>query len=83
MENAVTKILKGLIVGIVTWAISNALFDVLFSTIDNAIASSGDNVSGILKALKTGAGLLMCDSISFALGLIVSIMLAFEYKKEQ
>ncbi|NLE04996.1 MAG: hypothetical protein GX638_09365, partial [Crenarchaeota archaeon] len=45
MDEAVIKILKVLVFGIVAWAISDVVFNILYETIDNAIVSYGENVT--------------------------------------
>lgn len=60
------KILKAIVIGLVTWAISDFIFNVLYQTIDNAIVSSGDNVAGLLKTMKFVVGFLAFDGVSFA-----------------
>ena len=66
MNEAVIKIIKVLFFGIVAWAISDVVFNILYESIDNAIVSSGENVTGLLKAMKAVAGLLAYDGMSFA-----------------
>lgn len=56
------------------WAISDVVFNILYESIDNAIVSSGENVTGLLKAMKVIAGLLAYDGVSFAIGLITAII---------
>jgi len=80
MDEAVIKIIKVLVFGIVAWAISDVVFNILYESIDNAIVSSGENVTGLLKAMKTIAGLLAYDGVSFAVGLITTIISAFKLK---
>ena len=80
MENVVMKIIKALVIGLVTWALSDAVFNILYVSIDSAIVSSGENVSGLLKAMKVIAGLLAFDGVSFAFGLITAIITAFKLK---
>lgn len=80
MDEAVIKIIKVLVFGIVAWAISDVVFNILYESIDNAIVSSGENVTGLLKAMKAIAGLLAYDGVSFALGLITTIISAFKLK---
>ena len=80
MSEAVIKIVKVLVFGIVAWAISDVLFDLLYESIDNAIAASGENVIGLLKAMKAVAGLLTYDGMSFAVGLITAIISVFKLK---
>lgn len=74
------KILKVIVIGIVTWVISDAIFNMLYQTIDNAIMSSRENVTGLLKAMKVVAGLLAYDGASFAVGLITAIITIFNLK---
>lgn len=74
MDKAVIKIIKVLVFGIVAWAISDVVFNILYESIDNAIVSSGENVTGLLKAMKVIAGLLAYDGVSFAIGLITAII---------
>ena len=74
------KILKAIVIGLVTWAISDAIFNVLYQTIDNAIVLSGDNVVGLLKAMKVVAGFLSFDGVSFACGVLAAIISAFKLK---
>lgn len=80
MSEAVIKIVKVLVFGIVAWAISDVLFDLLYESIDNAIAASGENVIGLLKAMKVVAGLLAYDVASLAVGLITAIITIFNLK---
>ncbi len=80
MNEAVIKIIKVLVFGIVAWAISDVVFNILYESIDNAIVSSGENVTGLLKAMKAVAGLLAYDGVSFLVGLITSIITAFKLK---
>lgn len=80
MDEAVIKIIKVLVFGIVAWAISDVVFNILYESIDNAIVSSGENVTGLLKAMKAIAGLLAYDGVSFAVGLITTIISAFKLK---
>ena len=80
MSEAVIKIVKVLVFGIVAWAISDVLFDLLYESIDNAIAASGENVTGLLKAMKAVAGLLAYDGMSFAVGLLTTIITVFKLK---
>lgn len=80
MSEAVIKIVKVLVFGIVAWAISDVLFDLLYESIDNAIAASGENVIGLLKAMKVVAGLLAYDGASLAVGLITAIITIFNLK---
>ena len=82
MENSVMMIIKVLVIGLVTWAISDALFNILYVSIDNAILSSGENVSGLLKATKAVAGLLAFDGVSFVLGVITAVITAFKLKDD-
>lgn len=74
MDEAVIKVIKVLVFGIVVWVISDVIFDLLYESIDNAIAASGENVTGLLKAMKVIAGLLAYDGVSFAIGLITAII---------
>lgn len=74
------KILKAIVIGLVTWAISDFIFNVLYQTIDNAIVSSGDNVAGLLKTMKFVVGFLAFDGVSFACGVIAAIISAFKLK---
>lgn len=78
MDEAVIKILKVLVFGLVAWAISDVVFNILYESIDNAIVSSGENVTGLLKAMKAVAGLLAYDGVSFAVGLITAIITVFK-----
>ena len=78
MDETVIKIIKVLVFGIVAWAISDVVFNILYESIDNAIVSSGDNVAGLLKAMKAVAGFLAYDGMSFAMGLITSIITVFK-----
>lgn len=80
MDEAVIKIIKVLVFGIVAWAISDVVFNILYESIDNAIVSSGDNVAGLLKAMKAIAGLLAYDGVSFAVGLITAVITIFKLK---
>ena len=80
MDEAVLKIIKVLVFGIVAWAISDVVFNILYESIDNAIVSSGDNVAGLLKAMKVIAGLLAYDGVSFAVGLITAVITVFKHK---
>ncbi len=80
MENSLSMIIKTLVIGLVTWAISDVLFNILYDSIDNAILSSGENVSGLLKAMKVVASLLAFDGVSFVLGVISAIISAFKLK---
>ncbi|NLC96855.1 MAG: hypothetical protein GX675_04715 [Erysipelotrichaceae bacterium] len=80
MDEAVIKIIMVLVFGIVAGAISNVVFNILYESIDNAIVSSGENVTGLLKAMKAIAGLLAYDGVSFAVGLITTIISAFKLK---
>ncbi|MDY0364189.1 MAG: hypothetical protein RBR27_05670 [Bacilli bacterium] len=78
MNEAVIKIIKVLFFGIVAWAISDVVFNILYESIDNAIVSSGENVTGLLKAMKAVAGLLAYDGMSFAVGLLTAIFTVFK-----
>lgn len=78
MNEAVIKIIKVLFFGIVAWAISDVVFNILYESIDNAIVSSGENVTGLLKAMKAVAGLLDYDGMSFAVGLLTAIFTVFK-----
>lgn len=78
MDEAVLKIIKVLVFGIVAWAISDVVFNILYESIDNAIVSSGENVTGLLKAMKVIAGLLAYDGVSFAVGLLTAIISVYE-----
>jgi uncharacterized protein with PQ loop repeat len=78
MENSVMMIIETLVIGLVVWAISDVLFNVFYVSVDNAILSSGENVSGLLKAMKALAGLLVFDGVSFVVGLITAIITAFK-----
>lgn len=80
MDKAVIKIIMVLVFGIVAGAISDVVFNILYESIDNAIVSSGENVTGLLKAMKAIAGLLAYDGVSFAVGLITTIISAFKLK---
>jgi hypothetical protein len=80
MDEAVIKVIKVLVFGIVVWAISDVVFNILYESIDNAIVSSGDNVIGLLKAMKAIAGLLAYDGVSFAVGLITAVITVFKLK---
>jgi hypothetical protein len=80
MDEAVIKVIKVLVFGIVVWAISDVVFNILYESIDNAIVSSGDNVAGLLKAMKAIAGLLAYDGVSFAVGLITAVITVFKLK---
>lgn len=80
MDEAVIKIIMVLVFGIVAGAISDVVFNILYESIDNAIVSSGENVTGLLKAMKAIAGLLAYDGVSFAVGLITTIISAFKLK---
>ncbi|MGD9605709.1 MAG: hypothetical protein AB7V00_06150 [Bacilli bacterium] len=80
MDEAVIKIIKVLVFGIVAWVISDVIFDLLYESIDNAIAASGENVIGLLKAMKAIAGLLAYDGVSFAVGLITAVITVFKLK---
>jgi hypothetical protein len=80
MDEAVIKIIKVLVFGIVAWAISDVVFNILYESIDNAIVSSGENVTWLLKAMKVIAGLLAYDGVSFAIGLITAIITVFKLK---
>lgn len=51
MDEAIVKIIKVLVFGIVAWAISAEVFNILYESIDNAITSSGENVTDLLKAM--------------------------------
>ncbi|MDO9629452.1 MAG: hypothetical protein Q7I99_06095, partial [Acholeplasmataceae bacterium] len=74
------KIIKVLVIGLVTWAISDVVFNILYQSIDNAIASSGENITGLLKAMKVIAGLLAFDGVSFVVGLIAAIITVFKLR---
>ena len=78
MNGAVIKIIKVLVFGIVAWAISDVVFNILYESIDNAIVSSGENVTGLLKAMKAVAGLLAYDGMSFAVGLLTATFTVFK-----
>jgi len=78
MNEAVIKIIKVLVFGMVAWAISDVVFNILYESIDNAIVSSGENVTGLLKAMKVIAGLLAYDGVSFAVGLLTAIISVYE-----
>lgn len=80
MSFDLNKILKAIVIGLVTWAFSEVIFNVLYQSIDNAIVSSGENVTGLLKAMKAVAGLLAYDGVSFAVGLITAITAMFKFK---
>ena len=80
MDEAVIIIIKLLAFGIVAWAISDVVFNILYESIDNAIVSSGENVTGLLKAMKAIAGLLAYDGVSFAVGLITAVITVFKLK---
>lgn len=80
MDEAVIKVIKVLVFGIVVWVISDVIFDLLYESIDNAIAASGENVIGLLKAMKAIAGLLAYDGVSFAVGLITAVITVFKLK---
>jgi hypothetical protein len=80
MDKAVIKIIMVLVFGIVAGAISDVVFNILYESIDNAIVSSGENVTGLLKAMKAITGLLAYDGVSFAVGLITTIISAFKLK---
>lgn len=80
MDEAVIKILKVLVFGIVAWAISDVVFNILYETIDNAIVSYGENVTAPLKAMKAIARLLAYDEVSFAVGLLTAIITVFKLK---
>ena len=74
------KIIKILLIGLVTWVLSDAVFNIFYVSIDNAIVSSGENVSGLLKAMKFVAGFLAYDGVSFAFGFVSAIISAFKLK---
>ena len=78
MVEVVIKIIKVIVFGIVAWAISDVVFNILYESIDNAIVSSGENVTGLLKAMKAVAGLLAYDGMSFAVGLLTAIFTVFK-----
>jgi len=80
MDEAVIKIIMVLVFGIVAGAISDVVFNILYESIDNAIVSSGENVTGLLKAMKAIAGLLAYDGVSFAVGLLTAIITVFKLK---
>jgi hypothetical protein len=80
MSEAVSKIIKVIVFGIVAWAISNVVFNILYESIDNTIVSSGENVTGLLRAMKAITGLLAYDGVSFAVGLITAIITVFKLK---
>lgn len=80
MDEAVIKIIMVLVFGIVAGAISDVVFNILYESIDNAIVSSGENVTGLLKAMKAIAGLLAYDGVSFAVGLITAVITVFKIK---
>jgi len=80
MVEVVIKIIKVLVFGIVAWAISDVVFNILYESIDNAIVSSGENVTGLLKVMKAIAGLLAYDGVSFAVGLITAVITVFKLK---
>ena len=80
MNDAVINIIKVIVIGLVTWVISDAVFNILYESIDNTIAASGENVSGLLKAMKVIAGILAFDGVSFTIGVITAIISAFKLK---
>lgn len=81
MDEAVIKIIKVLVFGIVAWAISDVVFNILYESIDNAIAASGENVTGLLRTMKFVVGFLAFDGVSFACGVLVVIISTFKLKE--
>ena len=81
MENQIIKILLAIVYGVVACAVSYALFDVLNTTIDNAIISSGESVSWLLQAMKFFFSMLAYDGVSFAIGILTSVLSIFKYVK--
>ncbi len=75
-----TKILKVFVVGVVTWFISDAIFTVIYQTVDNAIMSSGENINWLLNVLKFVAGFLAYDATSLAVAFITAIITFFKLK---
>ena len=75
------KIIKVIVFGIVTWAISDVIFNVLYQMIDDAIMSSGDNVTGLLRTMKFVVGFLAFDGVSFACGVLAVIISTFKLKE--
>ncbi len=80
MGGDLNKILKTIVIGIVTWGISDVIFNVLYQTIDNVIMLSGYNVVGLLKTIKVMVEFLTFDGVSFACGVLVAIISVFKLK---
>jgi hypothetical protein len=75
------KIIGAIVFGLVTWAISDAVFNVIYTTIDNAVMSTGGSVSLLLKASKVVFGFLAYDGVSFACGVLAATLSIFKLVK--
>lgn len=83
MDEAVIKIIKVLVFGIVAWVISDVIFDLLYESIDNAIAASVGLIAGISAGVVKGDYTTLLGSIVAIICILSIVPLQVKSKRKE